>query len=63
MHYRRAANERAEEANHEIDSVIRRQDAEVAHARRKRIKRGERDALLEIIFVRHHAAFGAAAGA
>ena len=63
MHYRRTANEGAEETNHEIDRVIRRQDAEVAHTRRKRIERSERDALLEIIFVRHHAAFGTAAGA
>src|SRR5271157_586798 len=63
MHYGRPANERPEETNHEVDGVIRRQDAEVAHAWRKRIKGGESDALLEIILVRHHAAFGTAAGA
>jgi len=47
--------------NHEIDGMIRRQNTEVTHARPKRIKRCERDALLQIIFVRHHATFGAAA--
>ena len=35
MHDRGAAGERAEEADHEIDGVIRGQDAEVAHARAK----------------------------
>src|SRR5580693_8849428 len=63
MHDRGAARERPEESDHEVDRVIRGQDAEVAHTWPKRIKRGERDALFEVIFVRHHAAFGTAARA
>src|SRR5277367_918824 len=63
MHYCRSANERTEEAHHEIDGVIRRENTEITNARRERINRSERDALLEVIFVRHHAAFGATAGA
>ena len=62
MHHRRAANERAEEAHHEIDRVVRRQDAQVPDARPKGIERGQRDALFEIIFVRDHAALRTAAG-
>ncbi len=58
-----AADERAEEADHEVDRVIGGKDAEIAHAGSKGVDRSERDALLEIIFVGHHAAFGAAAGA
>ena len=61
MHDRRAAREWPEKTNHEIDGMICRQNAEVAHARPKRIKRCERNALLKIVFVRHHAALGAAA--
>ncbi len=41
--------------------MVRRQDTKVAHARPERIKRCERDALLQIIFVRHHAALRPAA--
>src|SRR5580693_7843330 len=63
MHHRCPTNERSKETDHEIDGVIRRQNAQVTHARRKRINGCECDALLEVILVRHHAAFGAAAGA
>jgi len=63
MHDRCSANERPEEAHHEVNGVIRRQDAEVTNARRKRIDRSERNALFEVILVRQQAAFGTAAGA
>src|SRR5437763_10704285 len=57
-----ATCKRPEKPHHEIDSVVRRQNAEVANARPKRIERSQRDALLQVILVRHHAALGAAAG-
>ena len=63
MHDRGAAGEGADEANHEIDCVIRRENAEVTDAGPERIERRERDALLEIIVVGEDAAFGASAGA
>src|SRR5260370_28621696 len=56
-----AARKRSEKTHHEINGMVRWQDTEVAHARPEWINRGERDALLQIIFVRHHAALGAAA--
>ena len=56
-----SAGERAEKTDHEIDGVIRGKNAEIADARPKRIERGERDALFEIILVRHHAALWTAA--
>src|SRR2546422_3361567 len=62
MYNCRAAGERPEKSHHEINRVVRRQDAEVAYARPKRIKRSQRDTLLQIILVRHHGAFRAAAG-
>src|SRR5260370_40914064 len=62
MHDASAAGERAEKADHKIDSVVGGENAEVTHARPKWIERRERYTLLEIIFVGHHAAFGAAAG-
>src|SRR5258707_384842 len=63
MHYGGSTDEGAEKADHEVDGVIRGQNAEIAHARCEGIDGSERDALLEIVFVGHHAAFGAAAGA
>src|SRR5438132_2721820 len=63
MDDRRAANERPEKSHHEIDRMIRQQNAEVAISGRKGIQRGERDALLEIVVVRHHTALRPAAGA
>src|SRR5258707_4190143 len=62
MHDASAAGERAEKADHKIDSVVGGENAEVTHARPKWIENSERYTLLEIIFVGHHAAFGAAAG-
>ncbi len=62
MHDGRAARERAEKTDHEIDGMVRRQNTEVTHARAERIDRSECDTLLQIIFVRHHATLGAAAG-
>src|SRR5712664_4497230 len=61
MYDRCAASERCETAHHDIDGMVGRQDTEVAHARPERINRSERDALLQIVLVRHHAAFGTAA--
>src|SRR6266704_139548 len=61
MNDRGPTGERSEKTHHEIDGVIRRQYAEVAQARPEGIERSERDALLQIVFVRHHAAFGASA--
>src|SRR5712664_2006048 len=58
-----ATDKGAEEADHEVDGVIGRKDAEVAETWSEGIDRSEGDALLEIVFVGHHAAFGAAAGA
>src|SRR5882672_61013 len=63
MHHRGAADEGAEETNHEVDCVIGGKDTQVAKAGSEGIDRGQRDTLLEIILVGHHAAFGAAAGA
>src|SRR5207248_10730403 len=51
-----------EKSHQEINSVDRRQNAEVANARPKRIERSQCDTLLQVILVRHHAALGAAAG-
>ncbi len=57
MHDCRSARERPKKTHHEINSVVCGQNAEIAYARPERIQRCERDALLQIIFVRHHAAF------
>src|SRR6266853_1847115 len=62
MHDAGAAGERAEKTDHKIDGVVSGENAEVTHAWPKWIERSERYTLLEIIFVGHHAAFGAAAG-
>src|ERR1700746_1390157 len=56
MNHRRPAGKRPDKSHHEINRVIRRQDAEVSHAGPKWIKRRERHALLQIIIVRQHAA-------
>src|SRR5262245_57837291 len=57
-----STSERTEEADHEVDRVVGGKNAEVAHARPKRVQRCEGDALLEIIFVCHHTALRAPAG-
>ena len=62
MDHGRPARERADEADHEIDRVIRGQDAQVAHAGPERKNRRERQALLEIILVRQNAALRPPAG-
>src|SRR5260370_12462013 len=61
MNDRGPTGERSEKTHHEIDGVIRRQNAEVAHARPEGIEGSERDARLQIVLVRYHAAFGASA--
>src|SRR5256885_16231646 len=58
-----AADERAEETDHEVDGMIGGENAEVTKTWSERVQRGEGDALLKIVFVGHHTAFGAAAGA
>src|SRR5882672_3783144 len=63
MHDTGAAGERAEKADHKIDGVVGGENAEVTDAGPEWIERSERCTLFEIIFVGHHAAFGAAAGA
>src|SRR5215468_4644269 len=62
MYHACAACKRTEKTDHEIDRMICRKNTEIAHARPKRVERSESDALLKIILVRHHAAFGAATG-
>src|SRR5712675_3800883 len=63
MHHSGTADEGAEKTDHEINRVIGGEDAEIAKAGSEGVDGSERDALLEIVFVSHHAAFWAAAGA
>ena len=63
MHDAGPANERPDEAHHEIDGVIGRQNAQISNSRPKRIPGSQRLALFEIIFVRENATLRAAAGA
>ena len=58
-----AANERADESDHEINRVVCGQNAEIPHSGPEWIPSGQRLALLEIIFVSEYATLGAAAGA
>src|SRR5947207_14111150 len=51
MNYTRAADKWSDKADHEINRVIRGQNAEVANPRPERIPRGQSLALLQIIFV------------
>ena len=62
MHHARAADERPDKADHEIDGVIRGQNTQVAHARPEGIQRDQRLALLQIIFMGEHASLGTPAG-
>ncbi len=62
MHHRRPANERPKKSHHEIDGVICWQDAQVAHSWSEWVQRSQRHTLLQIIFMRHHAAFRPPAG-
>src|SRR5713101_2665705 len=62
MHHRRATRERAEKTNHEVNGMVGRQNTEVTNTRPERINGCKCDALLQIIFVRHHATLGAASG-
>ena len=62
MHHSSTARKRHDEAAHEVDGVIGWNNTEVACARPKRPQRKNRGALLEIIFVRQHAAFRTAPG-
>ena len=61
MHHARSAHKRSDESHHEIDRVIRGQNTQVPHSRPEWIPRRQRPALLQIIFVREHAAFRASA--
>src|ERR1051326_2049973 len=58
----RAAHERADEADHEIDSMVRRQNTEIANAGPKGIPGRQSLALFEVVLVRQHTAFRTAAG-
>src|SRR5262249_50247906 len=58
-----STDERPDEAYHEVDGMVRGQNAQVAHARPERVKSRQRDALLEIVFVCEHASFRLASGA
>src|SRR5215472_224118 len=62
MYDGRATGKRPEKSHHKVDGVVRGQNTEIANSRPKRIERSQRDALLQVIFVGHHAALGAAAG-
>src|SRR5579862_7577424 len=59
MYHCAAAGEGHDKAAHEIDGMIRGNDAEITRAGPKRKNRSHRHALLEIILVREDAAFGA----
>ena len=61
MNHGRAARERSDKSNHEIDGMIRRQNAEITHAGPERVERRQRHALLQVIIVRQNASFGTAA--
>src|SRR6266403_2847661 len=63
MDYGCTAYEGVEKTQHEVNRVVRWKNAEVGCTRPQRIQSRECYALLEIVFVGHHAAFGAAAGA
>ncbi len=58
-----AADEGIEKTQHEINRVVRWKNAEVGCTRPEGIQSRKCYALLEIVFVGHHAAFGSAAGA
>src|SRR4030095_2421807 len=57
-----AAGKGAEKANHEINRVIGGKDTEITDARPEGIERSQRNALFEIIFVRHRADLRARTG-
>src|SRR5579863_5401698 len=59
VHHRCPANERPNESDHEVNRMIGGKDAQVPHSRPKRIPRGQRFALFEVIFMGEHAALGA----
>src|SRR5467141_589500 len=61
MYDRCAARKRSEKTNHEIDGMVCWKDTEVADARPEWINQCQRDALFQIIIVRHHAALRSAA--
>src|SRR5208282_649484 len=63
MHHASAADERADEANHEINRVVGRQNAKVANSWPEWVPCRQRLALLQIIIMREHASFGPPAGA
>ena len=57
-----SAHKRPDEADHEINRVVSRQNAQVAHARPEGIPRSQRLALLKIISLREDTALRAASG-
>src|SRR5205823_10165096 len=63
MDHARAADERADESDHEIDRVVCGQNAEIPRSGPEWIPGSQGLALLEIIFMSEYATLGAAAGA
>ena len=62
MHDAGSADERPDEAHHEIDGVIGGENAQIPHSWPEGIPRGQRAALFQIILVREDATLGTAAG-
>src|SRR5580700_3949863 len=60
MHDARSTHEWTNESHHEINCVIRRQNAQIPHAWPEWIPRGQCPALFQIILVREHASLGTA---
>src|SRR5208282_5472317 len=63
VHHASSAHKWADEANHKINRMVRRQNAQVTHPRPERIPGRERLALLQIVLMREHASFGTPARA
>ena len=61
MHDAGSANKRTDKTNHEINGVVGRQNAEVAHTRPEGVPRDQCLALLQVIFVGKHTSLGPAA--
>src|SRR5579862_1578095 len=54
MHHARAADKRPDESHHEIDGMVRGQNAQIANPWPEWIPSGQRAALFQIILVRQH---------
>ena len=56
-------NKGSDEAHHEVDGMVRWQDAEILHCRPERVPRHQRLTLFKVIVMRQHATLGATGGA